>query len=177
MTALERLEEIPRPPRPLAVMVPELVMTALEALEWIPIAPWPLAVMVPELVMAALPPLEMIPLPLVAMHPLLVTVSPIVVDVTVDVMHDGCATADVLRPPMRAAGESSRTRPGHNRCGLDTCSAMPRRSPKKLLQPFETARTRPRERALPAKIGFGIYRSHATKKRNTCNIKIDSRHN
>jgi hypothetical protein len=47
--------------------------------------------MVPELVMVVLAPLELIPSSagaLVAMHPLLVTVAPIVVDVTVDVMHD-----------------------------------------------------------------------------------------
>jgi hypothetical protein len=82
-TKFEPMEKTPNPPRPVVVMVPELVMVALGPRERIPNAVVPLVVMVPDLVlvMVALAPKDWIALPLVAMHPLLVKVSLVTVDV------------------------------------------------------------------------------------------------
>ena len=128
MVLLAPLEEIPIAAFSLVVMVPELVMVLLAPSEAIASERKPLVVMVPKLVMVLLAPLEEIASerkPVVVMHPLLVTVAPGVLEV-IEPLHDS-ASADVLRPPMRAAGKSSRTRPDHKRCGLDSRSTMPSR--------------------------------------------------
>lgn len=182
MTASEPMERTPCASSPAVEIVPELVMEALLPSERIPRLSPPEVIIDPGFMMLTRAPLENIALlssPVVVIDPelfMLVSVPPekiallkfelILTQPEFIMLSLGAveliapthwAFAGMLRLPMRAAGESSRTRPGHNRCGLDACSTMPRHARKMLSRRFGTARTRPLERVLRGTPSFGIH--------------------